>query len=226
MWKKKRTELKAEAFTVRASMENAVVEPPAKTDVFQEQAYRPTAFRKHYDRRDLPIALDYGGRPNSIKWQVDIERIDYHHYLPLFFEGLRETAYPYETLACQGAYDMLDHGGQKILPVIPLLVQPIREALNTRNHRVVCTMLKVLQRLVMSADGAGEALVPYYRNILPMFNILKDKRRSVVFAIPGRALKPSTVWDHLRKIRKRHSMISSEVWNWNSIPVYLRTDVD
>uniref|UniRef100_A0A3P9MJT6 PARK2 co-regulated n=1 Tax=Oryzias latipes TaxID=8090 RepID=A0A3P9MJT6_ORYLA len=176
MWKKKRTELKAEAFTVRASMENAVVEPPAKTDVFQEQAYRPTAFRKHYDRRDLPIALDYGGRPNSIKWQVDIERIDYHHYLPLFFEGLRETAYPYETLACQGVYDMLDHGGQKILPVIPLLVQPIREALNTRNHRVVCTMLKVLQRLVMSADGAGEALVPYYRNILPMFNILKDKK--------------------------------------------------
>uniref|UniRef100_A0A3P9MJZ8 PARK2 co-regulated n=1 Tax=Oryzias latipes TaxID=8090 RepID=A0A3P9MJZ8_ORYLA len=179
MWKKKRTELKAEAFTVRASMENAVVEPPAKTDVFQEQAYRPTAFRKHYDRRDLPIALDYGGRPNSIKWQVDIERIDYHHYLPLFFEGLRETAYPYETLACQGVYDMLDHGGQKILPVIPLLVQPIREALNTRNHRVVCTMLKVLQRLVMSADGAGEALVPYYRNILPMFNILKDKTRNV-----------------------------------------------
>ncbi|XP_024146452.1 parkin coregulated gene protein isoform X1 [Oryzias melastigma] len=174
--RKTTTELKAEAFTVRAGMKNAVVEPPPRTGVCEGQRYKPTAFRKYYERRDLPVVMDYGGRPNSIKWKVDIERIDYHHYLPLFFEGLRETTHPYETLACQGVYDMLDHGGPKILPVIPLLVQPIREALNTRNHRVMCNMLKVLQRLVTSADGVGEALVPYYRNILPMFNIFKDKK--------------------------------------------------
>uniref|UniRef100_A0A3B3C764 PARK2 co-regulated n=1 Tax=Oryzias melastigma TaxID=30732 RepID=A0A3B3C764_ORYME len=180
--RKTTTELKAEAFTVRAGMKNAVVEPPPRTGVCEGQRYKPTAFRKYYERRDLPVVMDYGGRPNSIKWKVDIERIDYHHYLPLFFEGLRETTHPYETLACHGVYDMLDHGGPKILPVIPLLVQPIREALNTRNHRVMCNMLKVLQRLVTSADGVGEALVPYYRNILPMFNIFKDKMCSPPFS--------------------------------------------
>lgn len=49
------------------------------------------------------------------------------------------------------------------------------DALNTRNRQVICTTLKVLQHLVMSADLVGEALVPYYRQILPVFNIFKNK---------------------------------------------------
>lgn len=48
------------------------------------------------------------------------------------------------------------------------------DALNTRNRQVICSTLKVLQRLVTSADMVGEALVPYYRQILPIFNIFKN----------------------------------------------------
>jgi len=51
----------------------------------------------------------------------------------------------------------------------------ITDALNTRNPQVVCTTLKVLQHLVVSADMVGEALVPYYRQILPILNIFKNK---------------------------------------------------
>jgi len=85
---------------------------------------------------------------------------------------------------------MLEHGGNKILPVIPQLIVPIKsknyiilktnisyyflDALNTRNHKVICTTLKILQQLVMSADMVGEALVPYYRQILPIFNLFKN----------------------------------------------------
>ena len=47
------------------------------------------------------------------------------------------------------------------------------DALNTRNPKVICTTLKVLQHLVNSADLVGEALVPYYRQILPIFNTYK-----------------------------------------------------
>ena len=36
-------------------------------------------------------------------------------------------------------------------------------------------MLKVLQKLVVSGKMVGEALVPYYRQILPVFNLLKNK---------------------------------------------------
>ena len=50
----------------------------------------------------------------------------------------------------------------------------LSDALNTRNRKVICTTLKVLQHLVVSADMVGEALVPYYRQILPILNICKS----------------------------------------------------
>ncbi|XP_045431099.1 parkin coregulated gene protein isoform X2 [Pipistrellus kuhlii] len=105
---------------------------------------------------------------------VEIEKLDYHHYLPLFFDGLCEMTFPYEFFARQGIHDMLEHGGNKILPVIPQLIIPIKNALNLRSRQVICVTLKVLQHLVVSADMVGEALVPYYRQILPIMNIFKN----------------------------------------------------
>ena len=92
----------------------------------------------------------------------------------MFFDGLCETTHPYEFFARQGVHDMLEHGGAKILPVIPQLIIPIKEALNMRNRKVLCTTLKVLQHLVVSGEMVGEALVPYYRQILPVLNIFKS----------------------------------------------------
>jgi len=40
-------------------------------------------------------------------------------------------------------------------------------------------MLKVLQKLVVSGKMVGEALVPYYRQILPVFNLLKNKNLNI-----------------------------------------------
>ena len=34
-----------------------------------------------------------------------------------------------------------------------------------------CRCLQLLQKLVLSADLVGQALVPYYRQILPIFNL-------------------------------------------------------
>ncbi|KAI4567582.1 hypothetical protein MJT46_008795 [Ovis ammon polii x Ovis aries] len=118
--------------------------------------------------------------------QVEIEKLDYHHYLPLFFDGLCEMTFPYEFFARQGIHDMLEHGGNKILPVIPQLIIPIKNALNLRNRQVICVTLKVLQHLVVSAEMVGEALVPYYRQILPILNIFKNKNESILN--PGRRL--------------------------------------
>lgn len=74
---------------------------------------------------------------------------------------------------------MLEHGGKKVLPVIPQLIIPIREALATRNHDVVCTTLKLLQHLAVCADLVGESLVPYYRQILSTINIFKNKNMNL-----------------------------------------------
>lgn len=49
------------------------------------------------------------------------------------------------------------------------------DALNTRMPEIICTTMKALQRLVQSADCVGEALVPYFRQILPIPNLLKDR---------------------------------------------------
>ena len=104
-----------------------------------------------------------------------MDQLDYHHYLPIFFDGLREKNDPYRFLAIQGVFDMLEHGGNKVLPVIPQLIIPIKTALNTRDPDIICVILKILQKLVTCADMIGEALVPYYRQILPVFNIFKQK---------------------------------------------------
>ena len=65
-----------------------------------------------------------------------------------------------------------------MLSVIPQLIIPIKTALNTRDPEIICVLMKVLQRLVTCADSIGEALVPYYRQILPIFNLYKMKNRN------------------------------------------------
>ncbi len=62
----------------------------------------------------------------KISWTVDIEKLDYSLYLPLFFDGLSETKHPYKTYARQGVQDLLRSGGDKIYPVIPQLIIPIK----------------------------------------------------------------------------------------------------
>jgi len=164
---------------VRKAPESNAAAPPtgAKFQAFMERPNPPnTEFRRFYERGDLPVQVDHGGVSNRIQWKVDIEKLDFHHYLPIFFDGLREIEDPYAFLAEQGVYDMIDVGWKKVLPVIPQLIIPIKTALNTRQKKVIVKVLKVLQRLVTcDFDGGhpliGQALVPYYRQILPVLNI-------------------------------------------------------
>lgn len=94
-------------------------------------------------------------------------------------EGIREKQDPYRFLAVQGVFDLLTHGNAKVLPVIPQLIIPIKTALNTRDHEVMATTLHILQELVVCSDTIGEALVPYYRQILPIMNLFKNKNANV-----------------------------------------------
>lgn len=45
--------------------------------------------------------------------------------------------------------------------------------------QVMCITLQLLQKLVCSADLVGEALVPYYRQILPIFNLYKNNNKNL-----------------------------------------------
>ncbi|KAF2366312.1 Parkin co-regulated protein, partial [Trinorchestia longiramus] len=135
----------------------------------------PTTFRRMYERGDIPVTLQHDHRGQSLRWKVDLGKLDYQQYLPLFFDGLRETRHPYDFFSRAGVRDLLANGGDKIIPLIPQLILPLKSALNTRIPGVVCTVLKVIQELLAATPGAGEALVPYYRQLLPTLNLFQHK---------------------------------------------------
>jgi hypothetical protein len=53
-------------------------------------------------------------------------------------------------------------------------MKSVKTAMNTRDIHIVCSVLKVVQQLVL-CKGVGIALQDYYRQFLPVCNIMKDK---------------------------------------------------
>jgi len=167
------------AFAGYGGASRGIAPGPDKAGSVATRKVPKTEFRKFYDRGDLPIQVFHGAVGGKIAWKVDVEKLDYHHYLPIFFDGCREKEDPYRFLAVQGVYDMLEKGGSKILPVVPQLIVPIKIALNTRDKELMATMMKILQTLVLSGEMIGEALVPYYRQILPVFSIFRSNNMNL-----------------------------------------------
>lgn len=137
-----------------------------------------TTFRKFYERGDLPVQINHD-HPRSIQWKVEVTTLDFHHYLPVFFDGLREKEHPYAMLAEIGSMNMLENGGSAILPVIPQLIIPLKNALNTRDPVIITRVLHIVQKLLDADELIGQALVPYYRQLLPIMNIFITKNRNL-----------------------------------------------
>jgi len=137
-------------------------------------------------------------------------QLDYHHYLPIFFEGIREKADPYRFLSVQGVFDMLEKGGAKVLPVIPQLIIPVKNALNTRDPEIIAITLKILQALVTCSDTVGEALVPYYRQILPVLNLFKTKNTNIGDSIQYSQRKDLNLGDLIQKTLEYFEMNGGE----------------
>ena len=159
------------------STEGKLASPPRAGATLLRANPPNTELRRYYERSDLPVVILQGAR-NKLQWKVDILRLDYHHYLPVFFSGLRENEEPYRFIAEEGVRDMLRAGGEpKVLPVVPQLIIPIKDALNTRDPRVLVRTLRTMQSLVELGPAVGQALVPYYRQLLPTMNIFVRRRR-------------------------------------------------
>lgn len=70
----------------------------------------------------------------KVLWRIDHAKLDYHHYLPIFFDGMRETEEPYRSLARGGITDLLETGGREgtVLAVVPQLIIPIKKVREAR----------------------------------------------------------------------------------------------
>jgi hypothetical protein len=128
------------------------------------------------ERGDLPLRVNFAGAVRKIQWQVDVNKLDYGHYLPLFMEGLRELDEPYQFLALNGTLDLIEKGKSRPLACISQLILPMKQNLMTKHPKILCVQMRVLQKLVTCCPFAGEALVPYYRQLLAIFNLFITKR--------------------------------------------------
>ncbi|CAK1549267.1 unnamed protein product [Leptosia nina] len=183
------------AFTIQAMQKNTKVLPPAKCGVLDPLPPRPTMFRRCYQRGEFPVSIEFTNSGKRLQWKVPIEKLDFHHYLPMFFDGLAEASYPFNFIVEKGINDLVTKGSYKILPVVPQLIIPIKNALATKRPSVLCHALKCIQMLVTGSDRVGEALVPYYRQILPTLNLFKDRNRNMGSGIDHTSTKGENVAD-------------------------------
>ena len=146
---------------------------------FRKRPIEATLFRKYYERGDLPVKIDHCAGGNKLLWSGDVRTFDYHVYLPIFVDGLREVDDPYRFLSIQGVIDMIQAAPAKLLPVVPQLILPINNALATREPDIICSVLKILQQMLLQNPAIGAAFVPYFRSILPIFNLFRSCEKNM-----------------------------------------------
>jgi len=63
----------------------------------------------------------------------------------LFVDGLKEKLDPYRFLAILGSFELLEKNQtENIVECLPLLIMPIKTALNTRDYDVIAVICKFL----------------------------------------------------------------------------------
>ena len=114
---------------------------------------------------------------SSIVWKIPLEKLNLQHYLPLFVDGVREQQQPYMCLATEGAEALVKAtaGTDRLLPLVPQLILPLKHGLETREVKTMIRILKLIRSLVEACPAVGETLVPYYRQLLPVVNVFIHK---------------------------------------------------
>uniref|UniRef100_A0AAG5CNF3 Uncharacterized protein n=1 Tax=Anopheles atroparvus TaxID=41427 RepID=A0AAG5CNF3_ANOAO len=178
------------AFTVQAYQHCVRVVSPCSIPVYCIRGPRISRFRRFYLRGDVPISRECGPRGmwHFIKWHTPPEQLSYKRFLPLFFDGLCEVTFPYREFARHGVKELLEAGTERqIFETVPMLILPMRDALSTRNPDIMIATLRALQQLLRVGPSIGIVLVPYYRQLLPMLNLFKQKRINIGDQIDFRA---------------------------------------
>lgn len=139
-----------------------------------------TVFRDHFDRGVIPVKVLHGGSINKIQWTTDPVQLDLKAVFPVFVDGLREKIDPYRFLAILGSFDIIEKSEtEKLMESVPLIIQPLKMALNTRDLDIISVCLKFLLKLLTTHPEIGKYMVPYYRQLLPIFNIMKDVNKNI-----------------------------------------------
>jgi hypothetical protein len=146
-----------------------------RSGVHRQRQVEPTIFRVYYGRGDLPVCVDHTVGGQRIKWETNLVELDYKTYLPIFIDGLRELEEPYRFLAIQGTVDLIEMCPQKLVTCVPHIIIPLKTALDSHVPTIVAPVLRILQIMMHRSPRVGQALIMYYRQILPVMAMFKNK---------------------------------------------------
>jgi len=76
---------------------------------------------------------------------------------------------------------------------------------------VIFILLKVIQNLLQSGEMIGEALVPYYRQILPIFNLFKNSNINIGDKIDYSQRKKKNLGDLINQTLEMMEQTGGEV---------------
>jgi len=164
---------------------------PAKTRAFKPRTkLAPSLFPRAYQRGELPCKVLFKASGNSIEWTTPLAELQFDKYLPIFFDGMRELEAPYQFLAREGVREImlfLRSRPEVAVRCVPRLVGPMRTNLSTRVPSIVITTLQCCQDLLKVHPNVGKALVPFYPQVLSMFNLFSTWRQNIGDAMVGAA---------------------------------------
>jgi hypothetical protein len=142
-----------------------------KSKIFEREDHPGTAFRRFYERGDLPLSIVHSNK-SSISWKIPIDKLNLQHYLPLFVDGVRERNQPYLFLATEGSTALVRSttNTDRLLSMVPQLILPLKHGLETRDTTTMLRVMDLLTEIIKACPAVGEALVPYYRQLLPVLN--------------------------------------------------------
>ena len=143
-----------------------------------------TEFSKLHKAGALPAEKD-NGLTQAIRWKTPgapETGVDVAAWLPVFIDGARETTEPLRMIAVQGAKAMMRLSSDRVVPLVPSLVAPLRTCLNTFDPFVVAAALDLLRFLLVTHPGSAcRALMACdgYRRVLPVQNLMRKSRVKV-----------------------------------------------
>ena len=92
--------------------------------------------------------------------------------------------------------------------------------MNTRDPEIISVTLKIIQKLVMCSERIEEALVPYYRQIFPIFNLFKNYNKNTGDKIDYSQIKKANLGElskkhlnFLRHMMKNMHLLASSIHN-------------
>lgn len=142
----------------------------------------PSEFARLYAKSALPAEKNSGafGGAESIRWREQgwpEVAFDVGKWLPVFVEGARVTTEPQRMIAVEGTKQILRATpSDVVLPLVPLLVPPLRAALNTCDPSAVAAALEMVKALITTHEDAVDVLIDCdgFRRLLPVPNTMAN----------------------------------------------------